>query len=98
MNGYSAAAVASEEAVTVFLRFAGEMFEPLPSGGLYWPARRTLLVADLHFEKMAIFARRGQMLPPYDTGLTLARLEADLRRTGAAGITGGRTGIPCCGH
>jgi DNA ligase-associated metallophosphoesterase len=65
------------------LRFAGQNFEPLPSGGLYWHAQRTLLVADLHFEKMASFARRGQMLPPYDTGMTLKRLEADVRRTGA---------------
>ena len=65
------------------MRFAGHNFEPLPSGGLYWHAQQTLLVADLHFEKMASFARRGQMLPPYDTGMTLARLEADLRRTGA---------------
>jgi len=67
----------------VMLRFAGHNFEPLPSGALYWHAEATLLVADLHFEKMASFARRGQLLPPYDTGLTLARLEADLRRTGA---------------
>ncbi|WEK03320.1 MAG: ligase-associated DNA damage response endonuclease PdeM [Candidatus Devosia phytovorans] len=65
------------------MRFAGQNFEPLPSGGLYWHAQQTLLVADLHFEKMASFARRGQMLPPYDTGMTLARLESDLRRTGA---------------
>lgn len=65
------------------LRFAGHNFEPLPSGALFWPARQTLLVADLHFEKMASFARRGQMLPPYDTGMTLTRLEMDLRRTGA---------------
>lgn len=65
------------------LRFAGQNFETLPSGALYWRARETLLVADLHFEKMASFARKGQMLPPYDTGLTITRLEADLRRTGA---------------
>lgn len=65
------------------LRFAGHNFEPLASGALYWRARETLLVADLHFEKMASFARRGQMLPPYDTGMTLTRLETDLRRTGA---------------
>ena len=51
---------------TPVLRFAGHNFEPLPSGALYWRARQTLLVADLHFEKMASFARRGQMLPPYD--------------------------------
>ena len=68
---------------TPLLRFAGHNFEPLPSGALYWHAQRTLLVADLHLEKMSSFARRGQMLPPYETGLTLARLEADLRRTGA---------------
>ena len=68
------------------LRFAGQNFEPLPSGALYWHARQTLLVADLHFEKMASFARRGQLLPPYDTGMTLSRLEADLRRTGAKSL------------
>lgn len=68
---------------TPILRFAGHNFEPLPSGGLFWHAEQTLLVADLHLEKMSSFARRGQMLPPYDTGMTLARLEADLRRTGA---------------
>lgn len=65
------------------LRFAGHNFEPLASGALYWRAQETLLVADMHFEKMASFARRGQMLPPYDTGLTLSRLETDLRRSGA---------------
>jgi len=68
---------------TPLLRFAGHNFEPLPSGALFWPGQQTLLVADLHLEKMSSFARRGQMLPPYDTGLTLGRLEADLRRTGA---------------
>ncbi|MDR3473639.1 MAG: ligase-associated DNA damage response endonuclease PdeM [Devosia sp.] len=65
------------------LRFAGHNFQPLPSGALYWPAERTLVVADLHLEKLASFAPRGQLLPPYDTGLTLARLAADLMRSGA---------------
>jgi len=68
---------------TQILRFSGHNFEPLPSGALYWHARETLLVADLHFGKMVSFARRGQLLPPYDTGMTLSRLEADLRRTRA---------------
>ena len=31
-----------------------------------------LIVADLHFEKGSSYARRGQMLPPYDTTETLA--------------------------
>ena len=65
------------------LRFGGQNFQPLPSGALYWPAERTLLVADLHLEKLSSYAARGQLLPPYDTGLTLARLAGDLLRTGA---------------
>lgn len=45
------------------------------SGALYWPAEQTLIFADLHFEKGSAFARAGQMLPPYDTRTTLARME-----------------------
>ena len=33
-----------------------------------------LAVADLHLEKGSSFAARGQLLPPYDTAATLARL------------------------
>ena len=47
-----------------------------PSGALWWPATATLIVADLHFEKGTSYARRGVLLPPYDTGTTLARLVA----------------------
>ena len=32
-------------------------FAALPQGALFWPARRALLVADLHFEKASWFAR-----------------------------------------
>lgn len=45
-----------------------------PSGALWLPHSRTLVVADLHLEKGSSFARRGMMLPPYDTGATLAEL------------------------
>jgi len=45
-----------------------------PSGALIWPERRTLVVADLHLEKGSAFAARGQLLPPYDTAASLARL------------------------
>lgn len=65
------------------IRFRGELFEPLKSGALFWRQENTLLVADLHLEKMSSFAGRGQLLPPYDTGMTLSRLEADLKTTGA---------------
>ncbi len=45
-----------------------------PAGALYDPASGALVVADLHLEKGSSFARRGQMLPPYDTATTLGRL------------------------
>jgi DNA ligase-associated metallophosphoesterase len=43
-------------------------------GALYWPEHGLLAVADLHLEKGSSFAARGQLLPPYDTAATLARL------------------------
>ena len=55
----------------------------LPSGAAYIEAERTLICADLHLEKGSAYASRGQMLPPYDTRETLARLAADLARTDA---------------
>ena len=48
-----------------------------PSGALWLEAARALVVADLHLEKGSSYARRGQMLPPYDTADTLTRLEAE---------------------
>jgi DNA ligase-associated metallophosphoesterase len=56
--------------------FAGTDFAALAPGALYWPARRALVVADLHLEKASFFARAGQMLPPYDSLSTLADLAA----------------------
>lgn len=49
------------------------------SGALWLAAVRTLIVADLHFEKGSAYAARGQMLPPYDTGETLRRLAAEVK-------------------
>src|SRR3954452_17463671 len=43
-------------------------------GALYWHDEGVLVVSDLHLEKGSSFARRGQLLPPYDTAETLARL------------------------
>jgi uncharacterized protein len=45
-----------------------------PDGALYWADEKLLLVADLHLEKGSAFARRGVLLPPYDTASTLSRL------------------------
>jgi DNA ligase-associated metallophosphoesterase len=44
------------------------------AGALYWPDEGLLAIADLHFEKGSSFARRGMLLPPYDTAATLAVL------------------------
>lgn len=70
----------------VRLSFAGHAFDALPTGALFWPARRALLLADLHFEKASWFAQFGQMLPPYDTLETLAGIEAVVARTQPAEI------------
>jgi uncharacterized protein len=66
--------------------FSGHEMMALPQGALFWPARRALLVADLHLEKASWFARLGQMLPPYDSIATLADLTTAADATGAAEI------------
>jgi DNA ligase-associated metallophosphoesterase len=52
----------------------GVVLEAFPDGAVWWADERMLVVADLHFEKGSSFARRGRMLPPYDTAETLSRL------------------------
>jgi DNA ligase-associated metallophosphoesterase len=47
------------------------------SGALWLASERVLVVADLHLEKGSAYAARGQLLPPYDTRETLARLSAE---------------------
>ena len=65
-------------AARVTINGAGLLADPV--GALYWPERKTLVVADLHFEKGSSFARRGVLLPPYDTRATLERLTLLVRR------------------
>jgi DNA ligase-associated metallophosphoesterase len=66
--------VEAAECGAVRLTLAGLSARFRPSGGLWLEASRTLVVADLHLEKGSAYAARGQMLPPYDTRETLARL------------------------
>jgi hypothetical protein len=62
----------------------GETLHLLPSGGLFWPARKLLCVSDLHLGKSERLARRGgALLPPYETQATLEKLDRDLAATGA---------------
>lgn len=56
------------------------------AGALWLPGGRTLVVADLHLEKSTSFARRGMLLPPYDTGATLALLAELIRRRNPAEV------------
>ena len=58
-------------------RLNGASLAADPSGALWWPEMRTLIVADLHFGKGSAYAAEGgALLPPYDSHATLERLEA----------------------
>lgn len=59
----------------------GARVQPDASGALFWPAERTVVVSDLHFEKGSAHAARGHgLVPPYDTTATLTRLEQVVAR------------------
>lgn len=60
------------------IRVAGEVCVLRCSGALWVVEHRTLIASDLHLEKGSAFAVRGQMLPPYDSPATLAKLEAEI--------------------
>ncbi|EXL09427.1 ligase-associated DNA damage response endonuclease PdeM [Aquamicrobium defluvii] len=57
---------------------AGERAVCDARGVLYFPEMDMLAVSDLHLEKGSSLARRGALVPPYDTIATLARLQEAL--------------------
>jgi DNA ligase-associated metallophosphoesterase len=61
------------------VRVAGEACVLRCSGALWVAEHRTLIASDLHLEKGSAFAARGQMLPPYDSPATLAKLEIEIQ-------------------
>lgn len=61
----------------------GVAVRPHLSGALFVPEFSTLLVADLHLEKGSAYAAGGQLLPPYDTRKTIARLASAIADTKA---------------
>lgn len=66
---------------------AKTVLHALPSGGLFWPDRKLLILADLHLGKSNRLARRGgPLLPPYEIRATLSKLDADLERTAARAV------------
>lgn len=58
------------------IAIAGEAAVCDRRGALFFPDHGLLAVSDLHLEKGAAFARRGVLLPPYDTAETLEKLAA----------------------
>lgn len=65
------------------LAVAGTEFLATADGALVWLEESLVVVSDLHLEKGSSFAERRQLLPPYDTAATLARLARLLARFAA---------------
>ena len=59
-----------------FARVNGETLLLDCAGAAWWDDERTLILADIHFEKGSSLAQRGALLPPYDTRTTLKRIAA----------------------
>ncbi len=81
-SNFSAPAITASAEV----RIAGVAFTALANGALWQNSDRLLIVADLHLEKGSSFARRGQLLPPYDTAATLAALSELVFRLDPAAV------------
>jgi DNA ligase-associated metallophosphoesterase len=65
------------------LELAGEPMRLLADRALYWPARRRLLISDLHLGKGDTFRAAGIAVPTGGTAHDLARLESLLAASGA---------------
>ncbi len=61
----------------------GQTWVPDGSGGLWWPARATLVVADLHLGKVGHFRKAGIALPQAAGAAALRRLDEAIARLGA---------------
>ncbi len=68
------------------LPFGATQFVVAGDAALYWPTQRALIVADLHLEKASSYAVRGQMLPPYDSQMTLEMVAALAKRFDAQAV------------
>jgi len=70
-----------DDALTV--RIAGEPVALLGQRALYWPARKRLVIADLHLGKGDVFRRAGIAVPQGATRADLLRLSRLVATTGA---------------
>ena len=62
---------------------AGEEFVLLPERAAWWPAEKTLLVADFHLGKAASFRRAGIPMPEGTTSENVERLQRAVAASGA---------------
>lgn len=65
------------------IELQGEALELHPERALFWPRRRTLIVADVHLGKDAVFRRAGLPIPAGGVERDLARLAALVERFAA---------------
>lgn len=70
----------TEDLATCETELAGQTVLLDPAGAMILPEHGLLCISDLHLEKGAAFARRGQLLPPWDTLATLRILEGVIAR------------------
>lgn len=73
-------------APTSTLTIAGEAIELLPHRAAFWPARRTLIAADLHLGKCETLRAAGMPIPAGVIERDLARLAAAVAQTRATRI------------
>lgn len=66
------------------LRWQGEELHLLSERAIYWPRRRSLMLADLHLGKADVFRRAGIAVPRGGTSYDLDRIDGLLARTGAS--------------
>ena len=70
--------LARSDCGALWVQIMGAPVSLRPSGALWIEAEGLLVAGDLHLEKGSAYARRGQLLPPYDTLATLDRLETEI--------------------
>ncbi len=67
----------------MIIELAGNRLQMRPDRSLWWPARRTVLVADVHLGKDQVFRRAGVAIPGAVLDGELAALDGLLEATGA---------------
>lgn len=68
------------------LAIGGEPMQLFADRALYWPARRRLLIADLHLGKADVFRAAGIALPSGGTAHDLTRIDALIAASGAQSL------------